>query len=495
MKYLGWIPNLRGRLSFSAIGTSTKPYPFKKSTKSEFIIVSHDRFLNDSAIPRFIRQILFTCRFSPFRIIFLMMFHIFSFFKKYAIGKLLPLRLLVALFASSTIEKLLFHSGDFQFIFIQDSKSSDEEIILGKVFVTKSTFSLNKVLCIQGENSTYSQMEQILKGSSIVHASIELPRNGILSIDDVWFEEIKQDKLRWITKTDGFSYEKFKDDAVSQVYYFMKDLCHQHQHHDSKSDILLPLVKDNSQNSYKELTNEVLKSLYRTILKMRRTHSEDDYYSMKGMMAYVTSFKEIMSQKTSLRTTINAFSASGDEKIISSIEAKAGALGAYRERKNKYTSLIPSILSLCLATLGILLAFSSVIILSFARTDDNFATEFRGKLPSNYLDYVIQILNHPLEILVILSAILLLIFWLVSPHFNEYRTRNDFMRLSYGFKNKYILGTLIILCSIITIYYSFTLMNFGFTVELMDKVKSTLYEYSILLFINITLEVIDIIFS
>lgn len=499
MKYLGWIPNLRGRLSFSTIGTSTKPYPFKKNASSDFNLVSHDRYLNDSAIPRFVRRVLFELSYSPIRLFFLLMFNGVTQLNNIKLFTAPPLKYFlkpfIFLFTSNALEKLLFHSGDFRFVFIQNSKASNEDKIHGKVFVVNSKINLNQLIDSQGKNSGFEQLVECFNTNSLMHTSIILPRNGILTIEDVWFEEIDEQELRWVTKTEGFIFNKFKDDAVSQIYYFMKDLCHQHQHHDSKSDILLPLVKGNSQESYKDLTKGVLKSLYRTILKMRRTHSEDDYYAMKGMMAYVSSFKEIMGNKSSLRTTLCAFSAKGDEKILSSIEAKAGALRASRERKNKYTALVPSVLSLSIASIGILFAFSSVIILSFARTEENFAKDFKGKLPLDYVDYVIQILNHPIEIFVVLAAILLTCFWFVSPHFKEHKIRADLMRLCYGFKNKYVVGLVIVLSSLFMIYYAFALMDFQLVTQGIDNIKLALYEKSINIAANILKELINLVLS
>tara|TARA_B110000211_G_scaffold189077_1_gene215174 strand:- start:2595 stop:3878 length:1284 start_codon:yes stop_codon:yes gene_type:complete len=405
------------------------------------------------------------------------------------------LKPLVFLFASNALEKLLFHSGDFQFVFIQNNKTSNEDTMHGKVFVVNSKIDLTQLIGSQGKSINFEQLVKCFNASSLMHASIILPRNGILTIEDVWFEKIEENKLRWVTKTEGFIFNKFRDDAVSQIYYFMKDLCHQHQHHDSKSDILLPLVKGDSQESYKDLTKGVLKSLYRTILKMRRTHSEDDYYAMKGMMAYVSSFKEIMGKKSALRTTLCAFSKEGDDKILSSIEAKAGSLRASRERKNNYTAIVPSVLSLSIASVGILFAFSSVIILSFARTEDGFAKDFKGKLPLDYVDYVIQILNHPIEIFAVLAAILLTCFWFLSPHFKEHKIRADLMRLCYGFKNKYVVGVVIILSSFFMLYYAFSLLDFKLVTQSIDSIKLALYEKSITLIASMIKGLVDLVFS
>ncbi|MCI2282166.1 hypothetical protein L3081_00585 [Colwellia sp. MSW7] len=399
------------------------------------------------------------------------------------------------LFASNSLEKLLFHNGDFKFIFIQNNKTSNEDVIHGKVFVVNSKVDLNQLIGSQEISGDFGQLIDCFNNNSLMHASIILPREGILTIDDVWFEKIDDKKLRRVTRTEGFAFNSFKDDAVSQIYYFMKDLCHQHQHHDSKSDILLPLVKGDSQESYKELTKGVLKSLYRTILKMRRTHSENDYYAMKGMMAYVSSFKEIMGKKSALRTTLCAFSTEGDKKILSSIEAKVGALRALRERKNNYTAIVPSVLSLSVASIGILFAFSSVIILSFARTEDNFAKNFKGKLPLDYVDYVIQILNHPIEIFVVLAAILLACFWIVSPHFKEHKIRADLMRLCYGFKNKYVVGLIILLSSFFMIYYAFALLDYTLVTQAIDSLKNAFFEKSITLVSNIIKGLIGLVFN
>ena len=58
-KYLAWIPNVRGRLSFSHIGTSNLPYDNKNyDFKTGLSVVTQERKLNDTSIPRFIRFLL-----------------------------------------------------------------------------------------------------------------------------------------------------------------------------------------------------------------------------------------------------------------------------------------------------------------------------------------------------------------------------------------------------------------------------------------------------
>jgi hypothetical protein len=469
MKYFGWIPNLRGRLSFSTIGTSTKPYPFNDHVVDEIGLISQNRYLNDTALPRSLR-IIFFGTFSPFRFLFWCAYFLSGiiFPSKLKLNKSKFIRV---------IEKLLYHSGDFKFIFVKHNKACTSENVSGEVFVIgqNNIKPINSLLDKQLDDC--SDLLVQLKNLSVIYAKVALPRNGLLEIYDENINNVSDDDLNWVTRGEGFIRKEFEHNAVSQVYYFMKDLCHQHQHHDSKSDILLPLIKeDDNCEAYKKVTEGVLKSLYRTILKMRRTHTENDYYSMKGMMAYVSSFKAVMRDYACTADILKDFSDEGDNKVLLSVEAKAGSLKAVRESKNKFTSMMPSIMSLSVASLGLIFAFSSVMILALSKGSFDFGN-LESQLPTNYISHVLTIINNPIEAFLGITTIFIGAFFYFSDWFNESKFRADAMRLVYSFNNKYIVGILIVLPALWVIYISYQLLEFNILIQLYENLLHNLWQY------------------
>jgi hypothetical protein len=485
MTYFGWIPNLRGRLSFSTIGTSTKPYPFKKSIEDNFKLITHGRMLNDSALPRKLRLILFTMKYSPFKVILKALFELFTYFKKNEkLGKtfynLIGVRHLISffcfLFTNKTLEKLIYLSGDFEFIYIEPLAKTDKDITEGNVhIISKLNEKLLPIMAsFKHQDVTYELANETLGGISVLSSSFTLPRNGLLEINNVILKRVPEKDLRWNTRSQGDNYYNFKKEAVSQIYYFLKDLCHQHQHHDSKSDKLLPLIESKPEEYLEKLANEVLKSLYRTILKMRRTHSEKDYYAMQGIMVYTKSFKQIVKKVDPRLSCLSDYCCDGDENISNSILVKTNSLLSTRERKNNIISLIPSIASLSVAMLGILFAFSSVIILSFAYTDKEVLERLAGEVPETYIPTVITILANPWDILVVILIIFSFLFFLLSDYFQESKVRLDILRLCYGIKYQYIWGGVLGLSAFTMIYYSTVILDLTLITSKLAIIKTYL---------------------
>lgn len=412
MKYFGWIPNLRGRLSFSTIGSSTIPYESEDTDKTEYKIITQERTLNDSALPRFIRKPIFEYRKSPIRKVLI---------KAYTSG----------ICKKKSLEKMLFNSGDFQFVFFQNKNESTDDRISGSIYVvSKCIDELNfleyksTLSSMLQDNEGATNVISLLENNSVFHSKFLLERNGITEFSDVTLKKIAVDCLKWDKKTE---HKTFILKAVSQLYYFLKDMCHQHQHHDSKADMLLPLLpSDESQeDAIKHLGEKIFKSLYRVVLKMRRTHTAKDYYSMRGILSYIDSFRRVVEEINGCEKLAKKYDKKGDEGIISSIDAKSQSLLFIEEKKSKFWLSTPSIGSLSIATMALLFAFSSLII-NANRSSDN---PFKFTVPQSYYDFVNYIFDKPCEIFAVVGAIYFGFFLWKS---NSSKLRSDLMRIVYA---------------------------------------------------------------
>lgn len=461
MQYFGWIPNLRGRLSFSAIGTSTIPYPVESKSRNEFRLIFQNRTLNDSAVPRFIRRILFEMKFSPFRILFLYMY------------KMMQMK------NDSVFARLLFNSGDFYFIYLEDKRNETTDVILGKIYVisvipVKGCDSFESIKEKIKDETSFEKLSNVLNSNSIISTEFNLKRNGIACFTDVNLMHVKIEDLKW-TSTEKYS--DFKHHAVSQLYYFLKDLCHQHQHHDSKADTLLPLVAidpEINKNVMPVLADGVLKSLYRVVLKMRRTHSQSDYFCMLGLLAYISSFKRIISLEKDCMAISEKYSSDGDKDFLESVSAKARSIESSDEYNRKMFFSMPSLGSLTVSTVALIFAFTSLVVLIDTRLINS--ERLKGiSFSSNYYDFVIFVLQNPLSLFIIVGFIYLLLFFWKSDRYQKSKTRFDIMRLAYGFGKQYLLAAFIIVLSLFFLWYGLKSLEL---LVLIDYLKAV-WEYGV----------------
>lgn len=432
MKFIGWIPNLRGRLSFNAIGSSTKPYPYTKSVESEFNLVSQsNRKLNDSALPRFLRMSLFEFKYSPLRL--------FS-------------RL------SKTIEKLSYHSGDFKFSFYY--RESDGIQCNGYVIIEPnanlSSKSCDGILKDQEllKSMNIDGIQQILDRSLVI-TKIKIDRDGFCELDNLYVRKVRSGDLLWTSSVvDGFN--QFIEEAIHQTYYFIKDVCHQHQHHDSKTDNLLPLVSCEDRNInrvYEELSIKIFKSLYRLILKKRRSDSIKDFYSMKGILCYLKSFRTIVSKR---KIAVDNFHLEDDVFLSGSIEARSNCISASRDRKKSFISMIPSIISLPVSILAICFAFSSMVMI-YSRSlggSEEVTNNISQDSLSLYFELIQILISYPIPFFGIMVSLFFGFFFVSSDLFKESRLYNDYWRIIYGFKNQYAIGGSIVLIALVLVYKS-----------------------------------------
>lgn len=89
---------------------------------------------------------------------------------------------------------------------------------------------------------------------------------------------------------DGQLSDREAQDVASQIFFFLRDVCHVHQHHAPTSDTILDVVPyDGSDRAWKR---ETLYSLYRWVIQQKRTKNPEAYIDAKGVLAYARAFEE-----------------------------------------------------------------------------------------------------------------------------------------------------------------------------------------------------------
>lgn len=355
-KYLAWIPNVRGRLSFSHIGTSNLPYDNKNyDFKTGLSVVTQERKLNDTSIPRFIRHLLSLLSIIP------------------------PFSFLIYLIKNfQSIDSLLNQKGDYVFCFIyRDAPES----IKGSIYLIPKN-RIEKQNNIGGWDSVYPTIDLLnrlnseenntanydhllvstLEKNSLCHFDgVEIERCGLTHIPEPIIKKLPRTEQKW-SKIDGLNtFDMIQTELASQAYYFIKDITHQHQHHHAKTDTILLLHKvDDSISRKKNLqhfSHNVINTLYSLILKNRRNLNQLSIHSNKGILTYLKSFKQHFCKSHKVKIK-NKYFETGDQYLIESLDSAVNQQQVKRELRKSFISE-SSIISLTI--FGILLAMSSLL--------------------------------------------------------------------------------------------------------------------------------------
>lgn len=118
--------------------------------------------------------------------------------------------------------------------------------------------------------------------------------------------------------------KKQSDEGVieNQVYYFLRDISHRHQHHEATSDTILKCYRFDSLSpaSTQRWKRETLYALYRWIIQQKRAQSLEAYINCKGVLAYACSFEELHVDRKS-DTLVPAYNAKRTlESLDSSVQ-------------------------------------------------------------------------------------------------------------------------------------------------------------------------------
>ena len=260
--YRSWIPTVSLRLSFSEIGTTKHPtkclYKNFMSHGRRRVFVSQERFLLDTAFPgnKYIKAAYYYIRRKA--------------------------------------------QGRFIFVFVgatPDNPDFSLEHILGSVYVCpKYSFALTRffsapqyiVKCTVNAigrlphlrpaewlERDLTRFDSSIERHCIYKANIHLTRTGSFHL------YAGRDPNHRITR-----FTRFEKIVAEQAYYFVKDICHNHQHHDPYTDTVIGLHKDGS----KDWRREVRYCLFRKIIQYKRAKGQDNLFESLGILAYARAF-------------------------------------------------------------------------------------------------------------------------------------------------------------------------------------------------------------
>jgi hypothetical protein len=136
-----------------------------------------------------------------------------------------------------------------------------------------------------GFRESYSSLVELLRRWSDYSCDFSLPKTGIatLTAPAAW---------RW-QKSEQTSQGKFEESYVvcSQLFYFLKDLGHRHQHHSPRTDTICDLYPKGDDIRWKFAT---FRRIYLKITDYEWRKSEEVYFSTLGILSYLRSFYDIV---------------------------------------------------------------------------------------------------------------------------------------------------------------------------------------------------------
>ena len=343
--YKGWIPTASQRLSFSFAGESQHPKPtigrnIADDCSRYIISCQHRPDLLDSAIPFFKRSLVrfFSGLASDFWFICIA--------KCDTKNAHAPLEGTLSLIEDTKTWKRSIRPA-IQAIFEELDK-----------FVVLKDGNPGMVLDdYVKENSIDDQIKNV-KSQSLYSVKFSLERNGVVTISPSSYRLIKEPKTdaeRY--RNDIIKNRRNQDKVCAQLFYFLKDIAHTHQHHHPTTDTLTGLhPKLSTEENDLAWINKTLKTLYFKVLQYKRDRHKNTYPSILGLLAYIDAFVKI-AKKSLEDEEHNKLILRNHDTLKASIHASQLGHQADVSRKAKFFG---SIKSSFFSIVGLLIAVASL---------------------------------------------------------------------------------------------------------------------------------------
>lgn len=334
--YAGWIPTVNGRLSFRHIGDARRPTESifaNLDTGAERIIVAYQhRPLSDVLFPRLIHW-------------------------WYDI------------------------SGDFWFTLTAESNNNPlaADWIRGKIHVFKSRSDWRKLAdqpirsCVRELNAlrfssgpdvpsqahlAFDRAQSLVNQHADMEIDFDLGRNGEVYFGNPIFrEQALQKASEEFAANGGHNIRKW---VADQCYFFLRDISHAHQHHETSSDTIL-ILQDRRGDDV-EWRKKVIYSLHYAIIRFKRDPDARSTARAMGILAYCNSFTACCQSKLSG----GQFPGFNVESLLLSLQAKADEISTAEQiisnRQNGELAKVVASRTIALAFVAILVATVAILI-------------------------------------------------------------------------------------------------------------------------------------
>lgn len=265
-EYTGWIPTVGGRLSFSVIGQTSHPqealFVNEAGQSQRCIFGFQHRDLSDA---------------SPF------------------------------LFYKSIYNYLNGISGDFIFALYGSADDVADDLdapFVGKILLFYNDQQREVSQALNYELARLSALDDEVSQQDFLTNTLEPNLLSLYRQHGIYMLDITLERNGQVTcnvPTESFAKKIFNErhnisglidvekHVASELFFFLKDVCHRHQHHSPRTDTIVDL-HDTSENKLL-WKNETLRALYKRVLDFKRSSSPGTSFSALGILSYIRSFK------------------------------------------------------------------------------------------------------------------------------------------------------------------------------------------------------------
>jgi hypothetical protein len=281
LKYRGWVPTISGRLSFSVFGETSAPTKAIRANVADdavrFLTVYQFRDTSDALL-------LARSRLAPY--LFGLDGRLFFVF--------------IAKTTDSPKSKQYFLQGK-AFIFHKNKEWKNNILPAIKNFqIHLEEFKYpSQSLSVHAEDR-YNQIIHLCCSSCVFHADVKISRTGTTDIKVSFPIDLPESAPK--LPSDQSKFEHIAHVLASQIFFFVKDIGHRHQHHDPSTDQIVHLAAYNEadDHSWREKT---LYSIYRRVIETKRQPHLATFSDSLGLIAYAEAFACISKEEIEIEST------------------------------------------------------------------------------------------------------------------------------------------------------------------------------------------------
>ncbi|MBY2969505.1 hypothetical protein [Rhizobium leguminosarum] len=270
MFYKGWVPTVNGRLSFKLIGETRYP------REPEYVNSSDESHLYVAARQsRQLSDVLFEPILGP----------LLGFSGAFECVFCARARRAPTVPDSKLVGKIfLFHRSTFR-------ESRAKEIFSSSV---RSMRALDPGAGNPGLRPQYIALSRELAARCDLSVNVVLNRDGVVTLSHI---EWRNNSLRQntIAFADEIEFD-LEHGLADQMFFYLRDLTHQHQHHGNDADTITTTQRLRAPNDM-SWSLEIMYSLYYHIITVKRKENPAEHVRALGILAYLQSYKTIIKRR------------------------------------------------------------------------------------------------------------------------------------------------------------------------------------------------------
>lgn len=333
---------------------------------------------------------------------------------------------------SRLLSNLLGVDGRFEFVFCARARrQKSDAMLIGRIYVSRvrKKQRINDIPGIAnalkgirtvdfGVGSTlarqlYLQAHDELEAAADFFADVVLHRNGLVGISRIRWRDSKEyfNSLSYARSTGT----DLQHNIADQMFYFLRDISHQHQHHGADADTITSTI--HVTNSGITWAADIVFSLYYHIITIKRSSDPINHVRVLGVLAYLRSLKGIISKVEAEKGLSAGIPYFDDDATKESITATKNYIELLSTRRRQKSDSFRTVLFAMTATALTLISFIS-----------GFAAPEVKPIPA--MQDVANFLRAN-AYLCFIPLLILLIWWAANMTFaDKYDFKRDVIRLT-----------------------------------------------------------------